>query len=103
MTINESDQCWCCFAHARRKFIENKKLQSKGKSGKADVALAKIQKLYALEARLKPASVEERWAKRQVQAKPMLEDLYHWLTSQKIIESSPLEKLSSTSRVSGLS
>ncbi len=30
-----------CFAHARRKFMEAKKLQGKGKTGKADVALAK--------------------------------------------------------------
>ncbi len=40
-----------CFAHARRKLMDAKKLQGKGKSGKADVALAKIQKLYALETR----------------------------------------------------
>ncbi|HFG2029827.1 TPA: IS66 family transposase [Vibrio cholerae] len=81
-----------CFAHARRKFMEAKKLQGKGKSGKADVALAKIQKLYALESRLKLASVEERWSERQSNAKPMLDDLYDWLTSQKVIESSPLGK-----------
>jgi transposase len=77
-----------CFAHARRKFMEAKKLQGKGKTGKADVALAKIQKLYALESRLKLASVEERWAERQAQAKPMLDDFYDWLTTQKVIESS---------------
>lgn len=41
-----------CFAHARRKFMDAKKLQGKGKSGKADIALAKIQKLYVLESRL---------------------------------------------------
>ncbi len=38
-----------CFAHARRKFMDAKKLQGKGKSGKADKALAKIQKLYGIE------------------------------------------------------
>jgi transposase len=65
-----------CFAHARRKFMEAKKLQGKGKTGKTDVALAKIQKLYALESRLKFASVEERWAERQAQAKPMLDEFY---------------------------
>lgn len=63
-----------CFAHARRKFMDAKKLQGKGKSGKADVALAKIQKLYALESRLKLASVEERWSERQSCAKC-------WMTS----------------------
>lgn len=81
-----------CFAHARRKFMEAKKLQGKGKSGKVDVALAKIQKLYALESRLKYASVEERWSERQSKAKPMLDELYDWLTSQKVIESSSLGK-----------
>jgi len=81
-----------CFAHARRKFMEAKKLQGKGKTGKADVALAKIQKLYALESRLKLASVEERWSERQSRAKPLLDDLYDWLTSQKVIESSHLGK-----------
>lgn len=81
-----------CFAHARRKFIEAKKLQGKGKSGRADVALAKIQKLYALESRLKLASAEKRWSERQSSAKPMLDDLYEWLTMQKVIESSPLGK-----------
>jgi hypothetical protein len=39
-----------CFAHARRKFTEAKKAQVKGKSGKADIALGMIQKLYLIEA-----------------------------------------------------
>lgn len=77
-----------CFAHARRKFMETKKLQGKSKSGKAGVVLAKIQKLYALESRLKGASAEVRWSERQSKAKLMLDDFYGWLTSQKVIESS---------------
>ncbi|WP_123015334.1 IS66 family transposase [Vibrio zhugei] len=81
-----------CFAHARRKFMEAKKLQGKGKTGKVDIALAKIQKLYALEAHLKPSSAEERWSERQSHAKPILDDLYQWLTTQKVFESSPLGK-----------
>lgn len=70
--------------------MEGKKLQDKGKSGRADVALAKILKLYALESRIKLVSTEERRSERQTDAKPMLDGLYHWLTSQKVIESSPL-------------
>ncbi|WP_283129815.1 IS66 family transposase [Enterovibrio norvegicus] len=81
-----------CFAHARRKFMEAKKLQGKGKSGKADIVLAKIQKLYALESRLKSVSAKTRYTERQAHAKPMLDDLYAWLTSQKVIESSALGK-----------
>ncbi|MCE0493825.1 IS66 family transposase [Vibrio salinus] len=81
-----------CLAHARRKFMDAKKLQGKGKTGKADVALAKIQKLYALETRLKGKTAQERMAERQKLATPMLNDLYEWLTSSKVVESTPLGK-----------
>ncbi|MGF1728462.1 IS66 family transposase [Photobacterium kasasachensis] len=81
-----------CLAHARRKFMDAKKLQGKGKAGKADVALAKIQKLYALETRLKGLPAAERLAERQKLAKPMLDDLYQWLISQKVVASSQLGK-----------
>lgn len=80
------------FAHARRKFMDAKKLQGKGKSGNADMALAKIQKLYALESRLKLASGEARWSEKQSEAKPMLDDFNDGLISLKVIESSPLSK-----------
>ncbi len=81
-----------CFAHARRKFMEAKKLQGKGKTGKADMALSKIQKLYGLESRLSCATAETRYLERQAHAKPLLDELHGWLTSQKVIESSPLGK-----------
>ncbi|MFL7039384.1 IS66 family transposase [Vibrio lentus] len=81
-----------CLAHARRKFMDAKKLQGKGKSGKADKALAKIQKLYGIESRLKGATVETRKAERQQHAKPILDELYDWMTSQQVISSSPLGK-----------
>ena len=38
-----------CWAHARRKFIEAKAVQPKGKTGRADQALNLIQKLYGIE------------------------------------------------------
>ena len=38
-----------CWAHARRKFIEAQKVQPKGKTGRADVALSLINKLYGIE------------------------------------------------------
>ncbi len=81
-----------CLAHARRKFMDAKKLQGKGKTGKADVALAKIQKLYALETRLKGKAAQERLTERQKLAKPMLDDLHKWLASQKVVGSSQLGK-----------
>ncbi|WP_176510500.1 IS66 family transposase, partial [Pseudomonas urethralis] len=38
-----------CMAHARRKFVEAQKVQPKGKTGCADVALSMINKLYGIE------------------------------------------------------
>ncbi|TLS78181.1 IS66 family transposase [Photobacterium damselae subsp. damselae] len=81
-----------CLAHARRKFMDAKKLQGKGKSGKADNALSKIQKLYGIESRLKGASAEQRKAERQKYAKPILDELYEWMTTQQVIASSALGK-----------
>jgi hypothetical protein len=42
-----------CWAHARRKFKEAEIAQPKGKTGKANMALNHIQKLYRLEIQLK--------------------------------------------------
>lgn len=42
-----------CWEHAHRKFIEAKKLQGKNKTGKADIVLSLVQKLYGIESRLK--------------------------------------------------
>ncbi|MGL5292006.1 MAG: IS66 family transposase [Vibrionaceae bacterium] len=68
-----------CWAHARRKFIEAKKLQPKNKTGKADVALAWIQRLYAIESKLKNCSVAEKYAARQKDSLPILQKLREWL------------------------
>lgn len=68
-----------CWAHARRKFIEVKKLQGKNKTGKADVVLSLIQKLYGIEARLKDKSADEVYHIRQTQSKPILDKLKQWL------------------------
>lgn len=50
-----------CWAHARRKFVEAQKAQGKGKTGKADVALNHIQKLYALESQLKTVPPDKKY------------------------------------------
>jgi len=68
-----------CWAHARRKFMEAKKLQKKGKIGKPDQALAFIQKLYALEKTLKEEPPDKRGQQRQEKAKPLLDQLEQWL------------------------
>ncbi|MGR5178412.1 IS66 family transposase [Vibrio mediterranei] len=81
-----------CLARARCKFMDTKKLQGKGKSGKADKALAKIHKLYGIESRLKGAPDEKRKVERQQHTKPILDELYEWMTTQQVIVSSPLGK-----------
>jgi len=68
-----------CFAHARRKFTEAKKAQPKGKSGKADMALAMIQKLYRIETEIKHKTAQEKQQERQEKAKPLLEQYRNWL------------------------
>ena len=68
-----------CWAHARRKFVEAQKAQGKGKTGKADVALNHIQKLYALESKLKTAPPDKKYEARQTLAKPLLAQLKSWL------------------------
>ncbi|MBF0266241.1 MAG: IS66 family transposase [Gammaproteobacteria bacterium] len=67
-----------CMAHARRKFDEAYKAlpaKSKQKPGMAQMALAKIRKLYAIEKQIKNLSSEQRYLLRQAKSKPVLEDL----------------------------
>jgi len=55
----------CCMAHARRKLVYVKKAQPKCKSGRADVVIAFIRKLYAIEAQCKEPSTENRYSVRR--------------------------------------
>lgn len=68
-----------CWAHARRKFVEAKRAQPKGKTGKPDEALALIAKLYRLEAMHKDAASEVLYEQRQHTAVPVLAKLRRWL------------------------
>lgn len=70
-----------CRAHARRKFIEAKNQQPKGKTGKADQALSLIQKLYNTERQAldQQLNAEQRHQLRQQQAKPIIDKLKQWL------------------------
>lgn len=67
-----------CWAHARRYFIDAKKLQGQ-KTGRADVVLSFIQKLYAIESRIKEKSTEEKYIARQAFSVPLLNELEQWL------------------------
>lgn len=68
-----------CMAHARRKFIDAQKVQPKGKVGRADWAIAHIQKLYRVEASFSEKTPEEKYALRQLHALPLLMEFKAWL------------------------
>lgn len=70
-----------CWAHARRKFIDAQKAASSKtkKTGKADVAVNLIGKLYAVEKQIKALSADEKYIVRQQQALPILTDIRQWL------------------------
>ena len=72
-----------CWDHARRKFVEASKAAPTKKKGqkvsKADVAIGKIRKLYAIEDRIKAFDPEQKTAQRQALAQPVLDDLQTWL------------------------
>ena len=69
----------CCWAHARRKFVEAQKVQSKGNIGKADMALSLIAKLYAVEKAIVNSDAATRHRKRQDVSRATLDKLHNWL------------------------
>jgi len=83
-----------CWAHARRKFIEAQKTQPKGKTGKADQAIAFIQQLYGIEKTIKDKTPEEKYQLRQTQSLPVLQKIKIWL--DKSIAHAPPQSLIGT-------
>lgn len=87
-----------CWDHARRKFVDAvKAMPAKGKRNKvskADVALSKIRKLYAIEKEIKELTPEERRQQRQERSIPVLNDLKPWL--EKNISKIPKDSLTYT-------
>jgi len=69
-----------CWAHARRKFIEAEKGMSKGKSGKATMAISYIKKLYAIETLAQQAdNAEDAFKIRRRKAPEVLASYKAWL------------------------
>jgi hypothetical protein len=72
-----------CWDHARRKFVEASKAAPPKKKGdkvsKADVAIGKIRKLYAIEDRIKDLEPEQKTEQRRRLSQPALDDLKGWL------------------------
>lgn len=69
-----------CMAHARRKFIEAKRVAVKGKESKADIAIGYFAKLYRIEKRIKKAPDILRYRVRQKLSRQILDDLRLWVT-----------------------
>jgi transposase len=67
-----------CWAHVRRKFFEAMKASKKGQ-GLANEAIEMIRKLYAVEEKIKDASVEGRRQARQEESTPLLSKFRAWL------------------------
>ena len=67
-----------CWAHARRKFYD---LQVATRSPLAEEALTRIQKLYAIEERIRGKTPDVRREARLADAVPLLQDLRQWLTA----------------------
>ena len=81
-----------CWAHARRKFKEAEIAQPKGKTGKANMALNHIQKLYRLEIQLKDKTAAQKYQGRQEKAKPLLAQFYQWLEKANVPPKTALGK-----------
>ena len=86
-----------CWDHCRRKFKDSQAAQPKLKKGvstKADIALAKIGKLYHIEKKIKHLSPEQKYEHRQKKSVPILTDLKVWLDNN--LGKSPKDSLIST-------
>jgi hypothetical protein len=69
-----------CMAHARRRFSDAVKAQGRNhKQGKAHQGLSLIRKLYRVEGQARKLTPDERYAHRQQQARPVLEEMRTWL------------------------
>ena len=81
-----------CWAHARRKFTDalkgqgqsrKKGVKRKAKHSQAEAGLRFLQKLYAIERRVKDAAPEERLRVRQAESLPVVAALRAWLDHAK--------------------
>jgi transposase len=68
-----------CWAHLRRRFYE---IAKGGNAPIAEEALARIGKLYEIEADIRGRPSEERRAERQARSKSIADDLKPWLEQQ---------------------
>lgn len=82
-----------CWAHARRKFDEALKSQSKAnKTGLAGQGLEWCNRLFEIEKEIKDLPFEEKYNKRLEQAKPVLDAIWSWANSRTVAPKSALGK-----------
>jgi hypothetical protein len=77
-----------CWAHARRKFHDARASDPV----RAHEALARIRRLYEIEAEIKPLDDANRFAARQAHSLPFLNTLFAWLGEQhgQVLPKSPI-------------
>ncbi len=77
-----------CWAHARRKFHDARTTDP----ARAHEALARIRRLYDVEAEIEPLGDPGRLAARQARARPVLDDLFAWLEQERsrVLPKSPM-------------
>ena len=68
-----------CWAHVGRKFMDAKRVEGKGKTGRADQALAMNGAFYQAEREAKDLAVQERQRQRHTLGRPVLHKLEDWL------------------------
>jgi len=89
-----------CWDHCRRKFKDAQSAQPKGMKNthtKADIALAKIGKLYRIERKIKKLTAKQKYEVRQKKSLPILRDLKDWM--DKNMGKSPKDSLISTALI----
>jgi transposase len=83
-----------CMAHARRKFVEAQTAGPKNKSGRAQLAINKIAKLYRIEKEIKGLSASEKYKIRREKSRPLLNEFKQWLDKsiQQVLPKSAIGK-----------
>lgn len=81
-----------CWAHCRRKFVDALNIAGKNGDGLAANAIKIIGKLYRIETQIKNLNDEERYAIRQKEASPIIEQFKEFLlsNSNKVMPNSKL-------------
>lgn len=81
-----------CFSHLRRKFVEAMPLGDAGKDSKAAIGRDYCNELFMIERKLAELAPEERFEKRLLESKPVLEAFFSWAETVNPLPGSKLDK-----------